>query len=244
MRLCKWPFVFLLVMLGFACSSLVSQHEVRLTIDSEPPNAKIYEEGKFLGTAPVNVTYKYESQIFQYFIPMEYGDYSGIKPLLQPRSFTAMKDGFEPQTKPFTFFTNKKYRLGDEGIPYQRGHLVWNGRPEFFEPMDFSLHLLLEPQGAKPQQQQQQQQQQTVVVIPGAGGAAKAYGSLTILSTPSPAEVYVDGTFVATTPVSSLQIEVGPHKVEIQKGGYKTWTRTMQVLPNSPVKIEVELDKI
>ena len=54
----------------------------------------------------------------------------------------------------------------------------------------------------------------------------------------------MDGTFVATTPVSNLQIEAGPHKIEILKGGYKTWSRTMQVLANSPVKIEIELEKL
>ena len=106
--------------------------------------------------------------------------------------------------------------------------------------------FVLEPLDAKPQQQQQQQQQQVTIVMPGGvtGGAAKAFGSLTILTAPAQAEVYVDGTFVSTTPVSNLQIEAGPHKIEIQKNGYKIWARTMQVLANSPAKIEVELEKI
>jgi eukaryotic-like serine/threonine-protein kinase len=132
-------------------------------------------------------------------------------------SITATKEGYQSQTKLFQYSTASG--------------------------PNYSLLFILEPREAP--QQQQQQQQQSVVVIPGAGGAAaKTFGALTILSTPSPAEVYVDGTFVATTPVSSLQIEAGPHKIEIQKGGYKTWSRTMQVLANSPVKIEVELEKL
>jgi len=138
------------------------------------------------------------------------------------RSYTAVKEGYRSQTKIF----QAPLGAGTAGS------------------MNFSMLFLLEALEAKPQQQQQQQQQ-TTVVIPGAaaGGVAKAFGSLTILTTPAQGEVYVDGTFVSTTPVSNLQIEVGPHKIEILKNGYKTWSRTMQVLANSPVKIEIELEK-
>ncbi|MDD8026223.1 MAG: PEGA domain-containing protein [Acidobacteriota bacterium] len=132
-------------------------------------------------------------------------------------SITATKEGYQSQTKLFQYNTASG--------------------------PNYSLLFILEPRVA-PQQQQQQQQQSVVVMPGGVGAAAKTFGALTILSTPSPAEVYVDGTFVATTPVSSLQIEAGPHKIEIQKSGYKTWSRTMQVLANSPVKIEVELEKL
>jgi len=240
MRAFKWPSVFLPVILFFGCRSL--QREVNLIINSEPPNAKIYEEGKFLGNAPLNLSYRYEVSkdpvLKAYYILSD--QIPAIRTLLRPRSFTAMKNGFEPQTKSFQFSSPHQAEFESKG-----NKLNWYGaQPDFFTQPEFSLYFLLEPLEAKPQQQQQQQQQQTVIVMPGAGGAAKTFGTLTIITTPAQAEVFVDGTFVATTPVSSLQLEAGLHKIEIRKSGYKTWARTMQLLPNSPVKIEVELEKV
>ena len=144
-------------------------------------------------------------------------------PADKSRSYTAVKEGYRSQTKIF----QAPWGAGTSGT------------------MNLSMLLLLEPLDAKPQQQQQQQQQ-TTVVMPGGvagGGAARAFGTLVIITTPAQAEIYIDGTFVATTPASNLQIEAGPHKIEIQKNGYKTWSRTMQVLANSPVKIEIEMEK-
>jgi hypothetical protein len=156
----------------------------------------------------------------------EGGELLGNSPLTLParpqqygtRSYTATKEGYRSQTKIYQF-------------------------PQDNRISKISMLFILEPQGAD-SRQQQQQQQQTTIVMSGTGGVTKIFGTLTIITTPAQAEVYVDGTFVATTPVSNLQIEVGPHKIEIQKSGYKTWARTWQVLPNSPVKIEVELEKV
>lgn len=194
---------FFLVALFFGCVTIpkVSQRPVYLTISSEPSGARIYEEGNLLGNSPLTLQAG----------ARQYG----------PRSYTATKEGYRPQTRIFQFSEDN----------------IANGET------NFSMLFILEPQGAD-SQQQQQQQQQTTIVMPGTGGATKTFGTLTIITTPAQAEVYVDGTFVATTPVSNLQIEVGPHKIEIQKNRYKPWARTMQLLPNSPVKIEVELEKI
>ena len=46
------------------------------------------------------------------------------------------------------------------------------------------------------------------------------------------------------TPASNIKVEAGTHKFEIQKSGYKTWDRTWEVLADSPVKIEVALEKL
>jgi len=239
MKAFKWPFLLFPVILCFACTLPTLQREVKLTINSDPPSAKIFEDGKLLGEAPLNLTYRYEVAYGYVGAYKTYFDSNGsIQALLRPRTFAVEKDGFKPQTRSFLF----------SSLPHQNSTeatvIKWEGEPEFFTQPNASLFFALEPQDAKPQQQQQQQQQQTTIIMPGTGGAAKTFGSLTILSAPTQAEIYIDGSFVATAPVSSLQIEVGPHKIEIQKNGYKTWTRTMQVLANSPVKIEVELEKI
>jgi hypothetical protein len=222
--------------------------DVFLTISSEPSGARIYEEGNLLGNTPLTLTYTFQSSANGTFSPktgfrkspnrsfdfpgaghrFESPSLSASELEMSPqtggnqyktRSFTAIKDGYRAQTRIFQFSADDL----DAG------------------KTNFSLLFILEPLEAKPQQQQQQQQQQTTVVFPTTGAPAKAFGTLTIITTPSQAEVYVDGGFVATTPVSNLQLEAGFHKIDIQKSGYKTWTRNVQVLANSPVKIEIEL---
>jgi hypothetical protein len=252
MNVLKWSSICLVAVLLSGCASMPIQRDVRLTISSEPSGARIYEEGNLLGNTPLTLSYRvgaypgyagvwsafnstpqrfpYESQYFSdagYSQESVSPSGSEIVQRLQsgvnqsrPRSFTAVKDGYQAQTKIFQFSAED----------------IANGAT------DFSLLFVLEPQEGK-QQQQQQQQQQTTVVVPMTGVPAKTFGTLTLITTPAQAEVYVDGAFVATTPASNLQLEVGPHQIAIQKSGYKTWTRTMQVLANTPVKIEIELEK-
>jgi hypothetical protein len=235
MKAIKWLPALFLVVLVIACTTPL-QREVKLTINSEPPNAKIYEDGNFVGNTPLNLTYHYTvdqtpgSSV--YTIP---GEREEILALLRPRSFLATKDGFEFQTKSFYFPSTIKFQKAQQWYAFE-------STQEFFTQSEYSLLFLLTPQEAK-SQQQQQQQQQTVVVMPSAA-AAKTYGTLTIISTPPQAEVLLDGTSIAMTPVANLKVETGPHKIEIQKSGFKTWVRIWQVLADSPVKIEVELEKI
>jgi hypothetical protein len=264
MKIFKWSLVFILIISVFGCATFNRPiYDVQLGIASEPSGARVYEEGKLLGNTPLTLSYRFEIIPKPIFGPsaatkpggsyklthgqssanfaetlgpdekMFSSDSRGGQdtkalpyrldgPPPPPKSFTAIKDGYRAQTKIFRFSLDEIHR-GET---------------------NFSILFLLEPLEAKPQQQQQQQQQQTTAVIPGASAITKTFGTLTILTTPAQAEVYIDGTFVATTPAPNLQLEAGPHKIEIQKSGYKTWARTMQVLANSPVKIEIELEKI
>jgi hypothetical protein len=240
MKIPKWLLIFLPALLLFGCVPTI-QYEAKLTINSEPPNAKIYEEGKLVGNTPITLSYKYECKVDTSITPtFGFTPYQRdtILSLLKPRSFTAMKDGFEPQTRAFQY-TLRSQKVLNPGLVKGMGT-----SSDIFDPGDPSILFIMEPEKAKSQQQQQQQQQQTVVVVPGAGGVTKAYGTLTIISMPAQAEIYIDGTFAAMTPAANLQVEAGAHKIEIKKNGYKTWDRTWGVLANSPVKIEVELEKI
>ena len=184
MKTSKWLFVFLPVILFFGCFSW-QQSELKLTIDSEPSNAKIYDEGKFLGNAPVVLSYK-----FKYGVNTTLGEpqltvfpseMAQVRSILRPKSFTASKDGYESQTRSFQFSSPIPDMI--ETGP----RIYFRNTKQIFDQPDASLLLILEPEKAKPQQQQQQQQQ-TVIVMPSAV-AAKIYGTLTIISTPDQAEI-------------------------------------------------------
>jgi hypothetical protein len=239
MKAFRWVAIFSLVGLFLGCVSMpLSNQNIYLTINSEPSGARIYAEGELLGNAPLTITINMKPSTLNERV---FGKSPDNSPLLIPagprisesgiqgpgiatqqsgsKSFTAVKEGYQSQTKIFHF-----------------SQVNWG-------VTNYSMLFVLEPQDARPQQQQQQQQQ-TTIVMPGAAGAAKAFGTLTIITTPAQAEIYIDGTFISTAPVSNIQVEAGAHKIEIQKSGYKTWSRTMQILANSPAKIEIELERI
>jgi hypothetical protein len=79
-------------------------------------------------------------------------------------------------------------------------------------------------------------------VMPGAAKATNAPAQLSVSSTPSGADIEVDGSFVGSTP-SELSIAEGDHTIEIRKAGFKTWQRQLKVTGGSTVHIDAGLDK-
>jgi hypothetical protein len=61
-------------------------------------------------------------------------------------------------------------------------------------------------------------------------------------STPNGADILVDGTFVGNTP-STLRITPGHHNLEIRLTGYRSWTRSMVVDPESHPAVRATLVK-
>ena len=73
-----------------------------------------------------------------------------------------------------------------------------------------------------------------------AAAAAPAQASLTIDSTPSNADIEVDGGFVGNTP-STLSLTPGSHQINVKKKGFVTWTKTLNVTGGA-VKLNAELE--
>jgi hypothetical protein len=58
-------------------------------------------------------------------------------------------------------------------------------------------------------------------------------GSVTINSSPSGAEVYLDNEYHGTTPAAIRAIPAGNHTIEIRERGYITWSRNITVTSGS-----------
>ena len=69
-----------------------------------------------------------------------------------------------------------------------------------------------------------------------------AFAKLQIESTPSGADIEVDGSFVGNTP-SDLQVSEGDHTVVVKKSGFKNWERRLKSSAGSSVHIGAELEK-
>lgn len=65
---------------------------------------------------------------------------------------------------------------------------------------------------------------------------------LQIDSTPSGADIEIDGSFVGNTP-SEVQLAEGDHKVVIRKPGFKNWEREIKSGAGSSVHLAAELEK-
>ncbi|MBZ5564349.1 MAG: PEGA domain-containing protein [Acidobacteriia bacterium] len=59
-------------------------------------------------------------------------------------------------------------------------------------------------------------------------------------STPTGADILIDGNFVGNTP-STLRVTPGRHTVEVRLSGYHAWTRTMVVDPDSHPTVRATL---
>jgi hypothetical protein len=79
--------------------------------------------------------------------------------------------------------------------------------------------------------------------LPPAGGdpaAAPAQASLAIDSTPSGADIEIDGGFVGNAP-STVSVKPGSHQISVKKKGFVTWTKTLNVTGGT-VHLNAELD--
>ena len=63
---------------------------------------------------------------------------------------------------------------------------------------------------------------------------------LSVVSEPPGAELYVDGSFVGSTPVA-LPLPAGRYKVSVQSKGYQTWRRDLQLLSGADVNLRTQL---
>jgi hypothetical protein len=70
--------------------------------------------------------------------------------------------------------------------------------------------------------------------------AAPAQASLAIDSTPSGADIEIDGAFVGNTP-SAINVATGSHQVAVKKKGFANWTRTLNVTGGT-VHLSADLD--
>jgi hypothetical protein len=59
------------------------------------------------------------------------------------------------------------------------------------------------------------------------------FGYVAIKSIPSGSEVFLNNTFIGTTPVTTQKIKGGYYLLEIRKSGFKPWRKEIQVLPEA-----------
>jgi hypothetical protein len=77
--------------------------------------------------------------------------------------------------------------------------------------------------------------------VPTSTPADQKGARVSIVSTPSGAEIEVDGSLMGSTP-SSIDLLAGEHKVTIRKQGYKQWERNVKIA-SGMVNLNADLEK-
>ena len=71
--------------------------------------------------------------------------------------------------------------------------------------------------------------------------AQVTYGTLSVSSTPSNANVYLDGAYKGTTPRTIGGLSKGAHTLEVTMPGYQEWTNTVQIHSNQVTYVTAPL---
>jgi hypothetical protein len=68
-----------------------------------------------------------------------------------------------------------------------------------------------------------------------------AVGSIDISSSPTGASIYVDGSYIGTTPGSADNLVEGSHRVLLQKTGYSDWAKMVKVTEGDTTIVDADL---
>lgn len=82
--------------------------------------------------------------------------------------------------------------------------------------------------------------QTTASAASSSASPGASQGSLSIQSSPTGADIEIDGNFVGNTP-STVAVSVGSHQVAVKKKGYADWTKTISVTAGT-ISLDATLD--
>ncbi|MFH0811212.1 MAG: PEGA domain-containing protein [Pseudomonadota bacterium] len=69
------------------------------------------------------------------------------------------------------------------------------------------------------------------------------FGTIEIKSIPSEADVFLNDTFIGTTPLNNQRIKSGNYSLEVRKQGFKPWSENVQITPRSNMEYSPILEE-
>lgn len=84
----------------------------------------------------------------------------------------------------------------------------------------------------------------TTVVPPYLSPEEETTGSLEISSTPSGSEIYLDGVFSGTTPMTFTDLSAGSHTVELRYRDYIPWVKSIEIRKGTRSYVDTTLNSV
>jgi hypothetical protein len=69
-------------------------------------------------------------------------------------------------------------------------------------------------------------------------------GSIEVTSSPSGAKIYLDSTYMGTTPTTLDDVSLGSHKILISKTGFNEWSKLVTVTAGATTTVNADLNEI
>ncbi|WP_232473523.1 PEGA domain-containing protein [Thermococcus profundus] len=203
-----------------------------LTVYSVPSDAEVYVDGSLIGKTPV-VEYRLLTGRHEVRIMKEnYEEYSK-NVTIEPGETTVVNVTLTPKPAVLTInsdpsgakaYINGTYEgLTPLNLTLQPGTYEVRLLKEDYE--DYSITVTLEPG-----------EERTLNV-----SLTPRFGYLTVYSTPSGAEVYVDGSLVDRTPIRDYKLLTGRHEVRIVKEDYEEYFKNVTIEPGETTVVNVTL---
>jgi serine/threonine protein kinase len=73
--------------------------------------------------------------------------------------------------------------------------------------------------------------------------ATATTGSLQVASRPTGGKVFVDDSFIGTTPLLLSNVQVGSRHLKVEMPGYKPWTSSVQIEPGARSRVTADLEQ-
>lgn len=212
----------------------VTLHEAisLLKVCSDPPEAEVYVNNNFKGITPVTLevdpgTYevrivKADYEEYVTMVKVGEGETKVISAELVPK-FGFLSVNSEPSGA--RVYINGKY-IGKTPI---EGYRLDTG--------EYELRLKLE---------EYQEYSTKVVITPGevterSIELVPTYAYISVDSTPSGAEVYLDGVHIGVTPIRKYRVQPGSHELRVALEGYSEYREAVNVEPGDDLEITAEL---
>lgn len=78
--------------------------------------------------------------------------------------------------------------------------------------------------------------------LPKEAASGTQSGFLTIESSPSNTEVFLDGKLIGVTPIYELRLATGEHSLLLRKRGFKNWERVVLLVDGNKARLVAELE--
>ncbi len=99
------------------------------------------------------------------------------------------------------------------------------------------------PSAAEPPPGAQALEGRAPIVATRAGRPDAGVGAIFVVSTPSPARLFVDGQAYGSTPAAVPGLTAGAHTVRVELPGYRTWEGQVAVVPGTRVRVQATLQQ-
>jgi len=136
-------------------------------------------------------------------------------------------------TSPWQFFSDEEIMRYHSENPEERYPIISRSEEGFAAKFNEKIKIIPRPDLAM-----------ASCIFNVIGKAIPQYGSIRVTSSPSNAEVYLDGSYQGITPLLISNVEVGKHTVKVTKKDYYDYGETPQVKENVTTSVFAPLQPI